>query len=505
MNKNTKFIIGASIALVVIFGTVLGATYGITKALAPDEDKVVFHIANKEYNLEDVQQETTKALRESTDNELSAEEQSNILLSQFYSLALFGTSDYSSLQGNKIENYIFKGGNDWNVPKLYESIGDEVKFKEDFVRMKLLKETTNTSISDYITPLAQNNLELKNILKEMATNGLLGLNYFELLDAAGEDNFNRLISALSDDPSYQKDVLEEIMIYSYLWQDSRKSMYDYNITESLVNSKASMVNQINFDYDASSSNVSDLLDKNNDDKAVTKADFDTVISNIGEENMTDNVYQNTLGDEYMSGFTGIQFDTTADNGDVLKDDFTDITNTWNIEDGNEIGGEATTIAGSNSSEDVLKSGNYYIAKKGENSNGSGAILANEKANGLIQGDAKIISYSQLAPYIFGQKRETFDGDTYISNIKYSMFANKDGDNFTYADSNSYDEYIFDRWFPNNAEMGEIYVAESLAQHDSSLKSSAFEYWYDKGYYIELSGASSDKYLSFIPTDLLIKE
>ncbi len=512
--NNVKFAISASLALLVLFGSTIGIGYWIGKANKRDDNYVKFFIHNKEYKLNDSR--TTKTA--------GTAEQADDLISKYYSAALFGNENSSGASGtsNDTYDYIFnEKAKDWNQPfQIGKPIGTTPltteALHEDFTYVKFAKDTISTTVFAYLTGLNSTNPKVINAINSLTEiTDYQTLNFFGLAaTSTGKDALKKIIEALTKDSSYQKGILEDMYIYSYLWQDSSMSIYDYNLTREIVKAAPSLVESVGIDSDKIIKNSS--ADKNMDTlkalddsgTTVSNADWNAIISNLKIDNalidpsIQDNAIT-TVGFKGFEGFEGIKFGTSA--GDGIKEDWTDSTKTWNTDNtSNDISGPMTTMNGKFNHNNILEKANYYIPKDNDN----GAIIG-DSGNGHygdISGDVNVYAYSQLIPYTFSKKIETgFNNNNYnMGTNHYSLFAN--GDNsagWTTGDKdNVKSKYIFDEWFGNNSIYGEIYLTESLIDNNPDIKTRAYNYWNDKGFGIELSGKYQTDFGSSVPSGLI---
>lgn len=547
-----KFVIGSSLALLIIFASILGATYFITKAAMPDEDFVKLHLGEQEVGLEEVLDMTVgaKALAEETDDttdettddsddtELTSsnETRAKIIETEFYSLALFGTSDYQTLnRAGEYGGLLFSTEDDensYNIPESFiqtegEGKDKAVNYKKNFIISKLFKETYDSSVFKYletfsdenddITPLLEQILELTSEgvpVAEGATASIpIQFTYNELVAAATAqgktDLLDAIVEALTTDLDYQSEVFEEMYTYTYLWQDSTSRMYDYNFTQALVKARPSIVAEANIDIDKAglgNTVIAGLQDKVEGD-TVTSSEWDDLLA---EDFVKDTDKTNSIVPESFNGFKGIQFGTTDNTS--IKEDFYDAAKTWDVKTLNTEADKSITTTGDYSNEDVLKTANYYIADKSEGVNGDGAIVQSEDQNsfGILSGDATVTAFSQLYPFMFATIEGTGANEV-VTSPYFSLYANEStgeggATTFTRAEKGEGTTYIFDRWFTEAySALGEIYVSEELIGYDSGLKTTGLDYWNDEGYYIELSGTSADNFLSYLPTNILKKD
>ncbi len=498
--NNMKFAIGATIALLVLFGATLGIGYWIGDSTRRDDNYVKFFINNKEYDLNN----------KKTSREVASQEDGDDLVSQFYSAALFGDTDYNNPIGDDDYNYIFNSSvDDWNQPYIITQGIDAKTLHENFVNIKFAKDTISTPVYEYLVNLDSRNpeiisviIELENILPDTYQSA----NIFEV--ASETDLYMDIIEALTNDPTYQKDVLEDIFVYSYLWQDSSMSIYDYNLTREMVKAAPSMVAKASINSEKMNPSNSDwtklrdLIETEN----ISADEWNTMLMSA---DFQDSLVDNTILDDQIDngtlvgfkGFSGIQFGTSAGTG--IKDDWKDSTHTWDTETNNITGNsleDSITINGEYQYKDVMSNANIYVP----DDTTTGALIGANDDWGLIGGEVSIYAYSQLIPYTFAQKVETVNGNYLMGQNSYSLFSKGDT-NLTIGNIDDFDNYIFDDWFGSNSIAGEIYLAEALVDNNPDITTRAYEYWQDKGFYIELSGTYRTDYLSYVPAGLIKDE
>lgn len=535
-----KFIIGSSIALLVIFGATLGITYGVTMSSLNDPNEIYMNVGGERVNIWDLQgmekddwNKSITTFDETTDEgtESSSSTKAEVLETEFYSLALFGTTDYSNF--NNIGYYgglLIDQDDDINspyrikelLPDNFDSLSEEEKekaeqsvaknYKSAFIEIKLFKETFDKSVFSYLRDIDSDNPEITKILVEMEETPESEFNGVNYLDAkyndvkTNEDIYSQIVDVLTTDVPYQKETFKEMYIYSYLWQDSNSRMYDYNFTEALVDARPSIVSSMTFDFQIA--NDAGLPSKYEDgsDIVMNASDWNTLLNELDTANAlsADTEIDNGIDPERtFNGFSGIQFGTT-DNS-AIETDFYDSSRTWNL--GTDVANSSKTTTGEFSNEDILTTANLYLATQNY-AEGKGALINDggiESTYGVLTGDVSMVAYNQLYPYEFATYVSE-GSDEYLTNPKFSLFANVDGTTFTEATIDENDEYIFDRWFGEDfSNIGEIYISEEIIGHDSTLNTKALNYWNDKGYYIELSGSASDDYLSLLPSELLKKD
>ncbi len=504
--KNKKFVIGTSITLVIVLGASIGIGTLIGFGTKSDLDYIAFNLNDKQYkfSIEDKYK----------DNEKTALKLENY----FLETSLIG--DQRDEPIIKDSQSILDANDSWNIPYM---ISHEEVAKEDvfsyFIRTKLLKETLSSSVFEYLISeySTSQDIELLPVIFEFKGHeDLLSMNFLELFNSGdyGQNIITDSIDVLggvkktekekgkAGEESYKNDVLRNMMIYSYLWQDSNSSAYDYYLTKEIAYDKPSMVASVEFD--ATKARIGDSKTwyndlANNNVTLNTSEGWNDFWDEDKKEFLIDpNSLDTKVGTDGFSSFKGIEFGTSA--GSTVANDWTDISQTWNYED-EEIG-EAKTLEGLFTHDDVLKKGNVYLANPGK-APGKGAIISEDSSSHgkWINGNAQVFSYSQLYPYVFAEKTSE---DTF-GPVSYSLFANKDASSYTKASID--DEgatYIFNEWFGEGdaSKIGEIYLSEELIGFNSSLSERAAQYWHDKGYYIELSGKYSDDFSSFIPDSLL---
>jgi len=491
--KNKKLMIISSVSLVIILGASIGIGTLIGAKTKKDLDYIAFDLNDKQYkfSLED----------KYTDNEKTAKKIEN----EFLKTSL--GSDNVVFKGSQS---ILDASDDWNIP--YMISGEKVAKEEVlnyFISTKLLKDTLTNSVFEYLVKEYSENSDaelLPVIFMFKEHPNLLPMNFLQLeSDPDGKEIINGAIAALGNEDEYKNDVLRNMMIYSYLWQDSNSSAYDYIMTKEIAYSKPSMVSSVEFDasdarigtskgwYDDLASNSVEL-NKSTDWNGFWE-NGDKISSMIDPNSL-----KTKIGNDGFDAFKGIQFGQSA--GTTVADDWTDISQTWDYE--NEEIGESKTTSGLFTHTNILSTGNIYIATPGK-APGKGAIISEDSSSHgkWINGNAQVFSYSQMYPYVFSEKID----DGTFGPTSYSLFANA-GDDGTYTSATIDDEganYIFNEWFGEDGEaskIGEIYLAEELSSFNTSLGDNASQFWHDKGYYIELSGKYSEDFSSFIPESLL---
>lgn len=492
--KNKKFMTGVSIGLIVVLGASMGIGALIGSQTKKPLDFITFDLNDKQYKFsyEDIY----------TDNEMAAKQLEN----KFLETALIGAEDPVF----KNSQAILDDGGDWNIPYM---ISHEEVSKADvlnyFIATKLLKDTLTDSVFEYLVNQYSTSKDidlLPIILEFKGKTNLLPMNFLELLnDSDGKKIIEDSIKTLGKEDSYKNDVLRDAIVYSYLWQDSNSTSYDYFLTKEIAYSKPSMVSSVEFD--ATKARLGDSRKWYNELTNYTSDESETKLKSSSdwnsfwtgkEEFLVDPSTLDTKIDNGFASFKGVQFGQGA--GSTVSSDWTDISQTWNYED--EEQGESITTSGEFTHDNILETGNVYLATPGK-APGKGAVISEDSSSHgkWINGNAQVFVYSQMYPYVFAEKID----DNTFGPSSYSLFANKDGESYTAATSE--DEgvtYIFNEWFGegNASKIGEIYLAESLSSHNDSLSQKAAQYWHDKGYYIELSGKYSDDFSSFIPEDLL---
>ncbi len=552
--SNKKFIVGASIALLVIFLVTFGATWGITYASMDDPTFINFYIDGQQHDINDINDmAAVPALREETGTETDDSDETiddsdaQVLSAKFYSAALFGTTDYIGFNriGEIEGSLIMDADSPFNIPESFnggevptteaEAKAAAIEYKNNFVQMKLFNETLHTPVYRYLVDMNSDNPEIIDLIHDIETGVYTGdvagrkqFTEWEYTDIQGTPLYDDLVLVLGEDVPYQESVLQEMFVYSYLWQDSKNKKYDYNFTEALVESKASLVSQMKIDSDNAGA---DLTAFHNTDDSGDEAEITIDNLNVNAEDWNEAFDANTdalvetdiddqliLGtdpkDEGFKGFQGIQFGTTENTS--FKEDFYNTSKTWDL---SSDWTTATTTSGAFTNEDILTNANYYVADPyNDGAPGNGPVISDEDTSGTL-GDptstVSVASYSQLYPYMFADIKGTGD-DAYLTNPTFSLYATEevidagtDDEKTVYEKATADDDsarYIFNRWFGDDLEVfGEIYVAEALITHESLMKSEALDFWNNEGYYIELSGEASTDYTSLLPSEILKKE
>lgn len=566
--KKSKFLKWTSIIMIIIFGISMGIGAIIGVTTKKPFDYVIFYVNGKKYDeapetlISTYEGETTDGGTtdggttdggETTISE--TEQEANKIIALYLSTALFG--DASAEDVNDEYNYVFSEGNDWNTPYLLlkdEDANEEkdispIMLKDTFVAVKFFSSTLNSSVYSYLLELSTNSLEMQKIINRIENaypDSYESLTFIDFKngngftatgeDADAESLFNDTIDVLESHPDYKKDILMEMYVYAYLWQDSSMHLYDYNFTRELVYAKPSMVASAEFDVEKTESNPGsswnttyDELKTHSIGDQVDATTWNGYYDQMYTEGVLTNnsTSDNQLDSTTFKGFDGIKFGTSA--GEKVRNDWLDIEDTWQTENPlNEdtINAEAITQTNIYSHTNVLTNGNYYISNETQGgAEGEGAIISNLEDSADPSdftddyGIANIYVYTQLYPYTFAEYVGTDLNTEYRAN-EYSLFANRgeidpatesykyskatldDKVNGNVADGYDDVSYIFDEWFGDYANVGEIYVAHELIQFNSKLEQKAMEYWNDKGFYIELSGEYSDKYEQYIPDALL---
>ena len=531
-NLNKKFIIGSSIALLVISLVTFGATWGIIYATMDDPTFIKLYINGQSYDINGINDMTASvsSLREEegetvTDNndETINDSDAEVLADKFYSAALFGTTDYVEFNRiGEIKGSLLVGEKGFNVPESFAKDKDGNKiddlktaaqtYKNNFIQMKLFNETLQTPIYKYLVDMNSDNPDIITIINGMEqgkysnnnnNEGIDGLfTNWEYTDINETKLYDDLVFALKKDIPYQSEVLKEMFVYSYLWQNSKDKKYDYNFTKALVESKASLVSQMKINSNKNA-DLESLQDIQIHSPKVSAVDWNKEFEK-NKNALVETDLDNQLGLDGFKGFEGIKFGTTENTS--FKKDFYDSSKTWDL---SSDWNSSTTINGYYSNNDIFKNANYYVASEADGgAPGKGAVISDEDTSSTL-GDptsiVTVVSYSQLYPYMFSEIAGEGD-DVYLTKPSFSLYASFDENKFFKAkqgDQNT--EYIFKRWFGDNHIFGEIYVAEAIMTYNSLMKSDALEFWNNEGYYIELSGEASTDYTSLLPTEILKKE
>ncbi len=538
--ENKKRILLPSILLLIALGSFMGIGAWIGSATKDDPDYIYLNINGKRYGGDIF----------IGNDSVSDEAKSLMIENQFLSLSLFGESNFNVVLENGVSSsdefdFLLENNpenNDWNSPFLiYDSTDDASVTKliaNGFAGAKFFTDTKNQSVYNYLyttSETSDNSIELIKLANEIETkSNTAGINYeevdgLELINNtifSDSNLYERIIIELSKDTSYQNKVLNDIYVYTYLWQDTIQKDYDFNLTRELVSSQASFVSAINFDLDKA------LLDTGstttiNEIKAITdhkngKINPTTWNNWMSTFLSSDSLVDDTTYDDFITttsgtgyrGLKGIVFDKGA--GGNIESDWTDTNLTWKYEKydslGDPIDGSLTTQSENNySNTDILSNGNLYLSDEVNGASGEGALISdgdehNETGDWETNiGTASVYVYSQLTPYIFKTVNLVNEGVSIeFNNPTFSLFAK--GDNTTGWQSGSmedHDEYIFERWFGNSLwKEGEIYVVEALINHNTNLKDKAIKKWNEEGFNIELSGKYEKSFGNYISENLI---
>ena len=560
--NNKRWIFVSLISLIIVFGVSIGVGAIIGKTTKDDPDYIKFGINGKVYEVEDGINIEGGTL----------ESEANQILNAFYSVALFGTTNlkdknYLVDDPNSVDFILSGNGEDeWNSPfGVYYSdysvdngfiVTDDSIFNllESFTKMKYFTDTEDTSVLSYLLDMSSTSPILNiliNWIIELGGEDANGnykfynpydVNGIELYnsrpneDITGVDITTTIIETLSYQDSYQQDVFEDMMIYSYLWQDSASSAYDYNLTKEIAESRPSITSSFSINGDkASESDVFDeLKDEDDNSKTITSNDWNYIINEFNkidgaltDSSVIDNQIQiedptNSSEDEDnygFMGFDGITFGTSA--GESINSNWTDASLVWDWEEpytSEEISEALTGHSNSYDYRNVVYDSHYYIS---DDTNGEGALISSEdnENSGYYPGNSgtyTVYAYTQLQTYLFKQPKDFQDSiPTDYDPATFSLFANYDDSvdfiERTYSEGNVSDfikdkgegtEYIINQWFPNDTLDGEVFLTEALINQNSNLKIKAANYWNDKGFWIDLSGSYEDDYINYIPDSLL---
>lgn len=505
----------------------IGALVGIkTKS---DENYIDIYINNQKYDSSQIYLGNDK---------VTDENKALMLENEFYTAALFGNINFDNVDSPEEGfNYILKPDQDWNIP--YALFRDDSISNSEllniFFEMKFLNDTQTSSVAKYLLDLAtesDDKIKLVSAIKlliEDANNAgipwpiVTGLQLIEGFSSEDGGAFNNsrqeIFSVLKEDENYKNNVLSDMMIYTYLWQDATQKAYDYNLTKELAYNRPSIVSSITLDSETLENSYPDIkkqleeittpeisVTNWNENLTQLRGDEDTPSALVD-----DNVYLDTInGDNTFRGYKGIVFGTSAGTG--VASDWTDASKTWNFIDNIDIG-DAQTKSGTYSHENVLETANFYIADNTNGANGLGALIYDSESDvtnpdpGAISGEKTVYAYSQLYPYMFMENSKNNGEYNELDSATYSLFANLLDD--TYTETNYSDPeavFIFDEWFSEEYSIfGEVYVSEALINHDTELSTSALNYWKNKGFYIDLSGTYESDLSSYLPNWIIIDE
>ncbi len=523
-NNNKKWIVGGSIGLLLLFGAAMGTGAIISTFTKPADDYIRIYAGNEIFMEEEINL---------GNDDTSNEQKAKMLETQFYSAALFGTIDKDDVETSVASKFILQDGNDWNIPYVSTNGTTNSDLRTNFLKIKFLNDTQESSVLVYLNELyssaeGESKIKILQAMIQLETDaeaaGIIvpEVTGLDLVSNSAFDSSKAMIfDALNNDDSYLKEALKDIMTYTYLWQEPSQSAYDYIFTRELVYSSPSLVSSMVIDGEAIDNStdvaVTDPYDAfTNADRSskATAADwndtYDTFNTNdILVDNSTADDYITTTAGEGLKGFQGVQFGTSA--GTNIKSDYLNWSNTWLYNEA-ETGG-TFTYNGDYTNEDIVQNANYYIASS-NGADGEGAVIFDTDIDetdpipGAEEGNRTIYAYSQLYPFTFREQKTLVDGIYTLGSEEFSLFANGDSTGYTQVeDSTTADNYIFDVWFGEGADSlnGEIYVAEALMNHDSSLTTKALNYWNDQGFYVELSGSYETDLLQYLPDSIIMEE
>ncbi len=519
MANNKKFIIGSSIALLVLFGAAMGTGAIIGVTTKDDHSYIKMTMGGNEIVLSEESGFTIG------DEDATDEVKAKLVEEQFYAASLFGTFN-ASVTEEVNSNYILnEDSSEWNAPFVVENGTDKTDLAKDFALVKFINETETSSVYTYLNTLqdtASNPEQYANakiLLVQEAENASTPLNWADLTGLqliANKTVFVETIpaiqNALISNSSYLADVYGDMFTYSYMWQDAQQKAYDYIFTRELVYASPSIVSTMELNKEGllslwavDDSKFIELAAVKKSDPKVTATEWNDLFTYFDGEGIIEDT--TTIDDQVIinptdptkkiegfKGYQGISFGTSA--GSLVKSDWMDWDNTWvsNYEDGRPNG---ITTMGDYSNSSVITNGNYYVSSRAY-APGTGAIIHDEIGDGgvgEVSGTAYVYAYSQLYPYVFNDS----------GSRTYSLFAGGDAtDGFTNGDST--DNYIFDTWFTEDYSLfGEIYVTQALIDNKSALTTNAQKYWNNEGFYIELSGSYEEDLASYLPESILLNE
>ncbi len=518
MANNKKWLIGGSITMLVLFGASLGigAWVGITNK--EDENYIKVYLNDTEYK---------EAIDLGTDS-TSDETKASMLEAQFYNAALKGHYNNSQDLDEDVptgSSIYGKETNDWALPYISTTV-DFGTMQDDFVAVKFLAETEDSSVYAFLTDLAtttENQLEAYAAIQTLISEAAVAkVSYPEvtgldvLNDAAYEGTKTAIYNLIKDDTSYISGVQKDILVYTYLWQEPSQSAYDTIFTRELVYSQPSITYSMTLDgetvdgLDASPA-YDDLSGRDESNIAIDAATWNGYLDSFKTDEVLvdDSIVDNSLpGDDKFGGYDGITFGTSA--GSNVSSNWTDWSNTYVADDEAEES-ESLTNVGDYTNNDVLTTANLYLSDTQNGSDGEGAVIFNTSSDstdpefGHREGERNAYAYSQLYPFMF---REVVNpegsGEEKLGSETFKLFANGTAEaGYTPAeDMSTAENYIFDIWFGDESVLGEIYIAEQLVGYTSSLTSKALRYWNNQGYYIELSGEYEQDLASFLPEEIL---
>ncbi len=516
-NNNKKWIIGGSITLLVLLGLSLGTGALIGYYEKDEDDYIKIHTGDTYYE---------DKIDLGTDS-TSDEEKAKLLERQFYSASLFGSFEGAVEDGSDSAIYNATGA-DWNLPYIVTNaiVTSNANLQDNFVIVKFLSDTEDSSVYTFLSGMVSTSDEPMLVIEAIAqlkTDAeAAGVPFPSVtgLDIINNDSFTTtrdlIYNLLTTDMSYIKEVQKDILVYTYLWQDSPQSAYDYILTRELVYSTPSMVYSFKIDgenFENSGSSLLGVIDSDDlVDHTVDATTWNTWISTLkGEEDV---LIDDTIDEDYildagnMQGYQGIKFGTSA--GSMIASDWTRWDNTW-VADETVAAGETVTNVGEYTHSDILSTANLYLADSANGADGKGATIYDTSTDssdpifGNAAGERYVYAYNQLYPYMF-REVEVEGVNAELGNEQFSLFANTtDSISYTPGTTDEHTTYIFDEWFSTDAVKGEIYIAEAIVKNNSSLTSKALRYWNNQGFYIELSGSYEDDLASFLPTEILFNE
>lgn len=363
----------------------------------------------------------------------------------------------------------------------------------DLIEIKLFLETTGSpsggiKFRDYMLTLLETT---KNDELKTATIPFIEGSFKTFFEAKSNDvdEWNALITALKNDINYHLDIVDFIYSYSWLWRPYWSSSFDYNLTEILVTSKPALIWEMN---------LLDLYNLDNGDRNTINLWKTNEFINISEWNslIGDNANNWVTGDKYSlltdggaKGFSGIKF-----NSEAIANTEDNLWKYSNLFDHEDVESNDDDYAIPNAQFENIINGRItpYVNKSGD-------IILEEPETGL---SGSVVGVSLLYPYVFA---ENFNGND-ADNWKYRISAYKDSNDFYRID----DAHGGTRttWFNEIQNMVGVDLNLQLlllysiynSQKDK-IQNSTYNYWNNKGFYIELTGKYKEKYGSLIDTRL----
>ncbi|NOQ50394.1 MAG: hypothetical protein GQ557_01850 [Mycoplasmataceae bacterium] len=401
----------------------------------------------------------------------------------------YGEIEYNNLYG--ISSFI----------KFYsETAGnpiEKVRFTE-YVDQLIITEGSSQGLNQVSKDLNMNDIQDFNDLSTVVSNDFW-------TNAIVQEDWGYIINT----ETYRMDVTKFLYTFTYLWQYSTSSAYDYNITESIVGLRPQFVWVQDFDFDSighvngtPNEYVEDMV---GDSGTSTTSgnnwnDWSTDPQLAEDEISYDNYTKLDPSDASPVGYIGIQNRGSA-NVVGVGDDFWSLENGYDFsDDQTRINQNSMLVNAENGDGTIYDDGSNYVFEEGEN------------------GIEKSIAHTGIIPFVFPTN---YDDTTGIADKwEYSIYGdvNTNTDVVTQIDGENIDltthDSIFDAYanlFPtliNLNEGGEalaysvseLYIMYSIydSTGGSLIINNSYNYWNHKGFYIELEGSYYDDYHLLLP-------